>query len=71
VRDERRGLAASVYAASFQVPQSAGPAIAGPLIATGLFVTPFCLAAVLQLVYVVGYDRLFGRYDRLAGSGGA
>src|SRR5579863_127586 len=64
VRDERRGLAASVNAASFQVPQSAGPAIAGPLIAAGLFVTPFCLAAALQLVYVIGYDRLFGRYDR-------
>ena len=63
VRDERRGVAASVNAASFQVPQSAGPAIAGPMIAAGLFVTPFCLAAALQLVYVVGYDRLFGRYD--------
>lgn len=71
VRDERRGLAASVNAASFQVPQSAGPGIAGPLIASGLFVTPFCLAAVLQLVYVVGYDRLFSRYDRLTGSGSA
>lgn len=71
VRDERRGLAASVNAASFQVPQSAGPGIAGPLIASGLFVTPFCLAAALQLVYVMGYDRLFGRYDRLTGSGGA
>jgi len=64
VRDERRGLAASINAASFQVPQSAGPAMAGPLIAAGLFVAPFCLAAGLQLVYVVGYDRMFGRYDR-------
>jgi predicted MFS family arabinose efflux permease len=68
VRDERRGLAASVNAASFQVPQSAGPGIAGPMIAAGLFVTPFCLAAALQFVYVLGYDRLFGRYDRRRGA---
>ena len=67
VRDERRGLAASVNAASFQLPQSAGPVIAGPLIAAGFFVAPFCLAAALQLVYVVGYDRVFSRYDRVTG----
>jgi len=66
VRDERRGVAASINAASFQIPQSAGPGIAGPLIAAGFFVTPFCVAAALQLVYVAGYDRLFGRYDRAA-----
>lgn len=66
VRDERRGMAASVNAASFQIPQSAGPGIAGPLIAAGWFVTPFCLAAVLQAAYVLGYDRMFGRYDRRA-----
>jgi MFS family permease len=66
VRDERRGLAASINAASFQIPQSAGPGVAGPLIAAGFFVTPFCLAAALQAAYVLGYDRLFGRYDRRA-----
>lgn len=68
IREERRGLAASVNAATFQVPQSAGPGIAGPLIAAGFFVTPFCLAAALQLVYVLGYDRVFARYDRVTGS---
>jgi len=66
VRDERRGLASSVNAASFQIPQSVGPGMAGPLIAAGWFVTPFCLAAGLQFVYVLGYDRMFGRYDRRA-----
>jgi MFS family permease len=66
VRDERRGLAASVNAAAFQIPQSVGPGVAGPLIAAGWFVTPFCLAAGLQLLYVLGYDRMFGRYDRRA-----
>ena len=67
MRDERRGVAASLNAASFQIPQSAGPAIAGPLIATGFFVAPFCLAAALQLAYVVGYDRVFSRYDNKQG----
>jgi predicted MFS family arabinose efflux permease len=66
VRDERRGLAASVNAASFQIPQSAGPGVAGPMIAAGWFITPFCLAAALQAIYVLGYDRMFGRYDRRA-----
>jgi MFS family permease len=62
VRDERRGLAASVNAASFQVPQSVGPGIAGPMIAAGMFLTPFYVAAALQMLYVVGYDRVFRRY---------
>ena len=66
VRDERRGVAASINAASFQVPQSVGPGIAGPLISAGWFVTPFFLAAALQAAYVVGYHRMFGRYDRRA-----
>lgn len=67
VRDERRGLAASVNAASFQVPQSVGPGIAGPMIAAGMFLTPFYVAAALQVLYVIGYGRVFGRYAR-AGS---
>ncbi|MDE2196414.1 MAG: MFS transporter [Gammaproteobacteria bacterium] len=64
VRDERRGLAASINAASFQVPQSMGPGVAGPMIAAGLFITPFYVAAGLQLLYVIGYQRVFRRYDR-------
>lgn len=66
IRNERRGLAASVNAASFQVPQSAGPGIAGPLIAAGFFMTPFYVAAVLQFAYVAGYGRVFGRYERFS-----
>ena len=62
VRDERRGLAASVNAASFQVPQSIGPGIAGPMIAAGMFLTPFYVAAALQVLYVAGYGRVFRRY---------
>lgn len=64
VRDERRGLAASVNAASFQVPQSLGPGAAGPMIAAGMFLTPFYLAAALQVIYVIGYGRVFKRYER-------
>ncbi|HEX6549474.1 MAG TPA: MFS transporter [Gammaproteobacteria bacterium] len=66
VRDERRGLAASVNAASFQVPQSVGPGLAGPMIAAGMFVTPFYIAALLQVIYVVGYGRVFRRYEHAA-----
>ncbi|MGH8400236.1 MAG: MFS transporter, partial [Gammaproteobacteria bacterium] len=65
VRDERRGLATSVNAASFQVPQSIGPGIAGPMIAAGMFLTPFYAAAVLQVAYVIGYGRVFRRYERV------
>jgi len=65
IRDERRGLAASVNAASFQVPQSIGPGIAGPMIAAGMFLTPFYIAAGLQLLYVIGYGRVFRRHERI------
>lgn len=70
VRDERRGLAASVNAASFQVPQSVGPGIAGPMIAAGMFLMPFYVAAGLQVLYVLGYGRVFRRYAH-AGSHGS
>lgn len=70
VRDERRGLAASVNAASFQVPQSVGPGIAGPMIAAGMFLMPFYVAAGLQVLYVIGYARVFRRYAH-AGSRGS
>lgn len=65
VRDERRGLAASVNAASFQVPQSVGPGIAGPMISAGMFLTPFYVAAALQVLYVIGYGRVFRRYEHV------
>jgi Arabinose efflux permease len=68
MRDQRRGLAASVNAASFQVPQSIGPGIAGPLIGAGLFAAPFYVAAALQVLYVTGYERVFRRYEHIAGT---
>lgn len=64
VGDERRGLATSMNAASFQVPQAVGPAIAGALIGAGWFAVPFYAGAALQLAYVSAYGRVFGRWER-------
>ncbi|HET8553135.1 MAG TPA: MFS transporter [Gammaproteobacteria bacterium] len=64
VGDERRGLATSANAASFQIPQAIGPAIAGTLIGAGWFAIPFYAGAVLQSVYVVAYGRVFGRWEK-------
>lgn len=69
VRHQRRAQASSINAASFQLPQALGPALAGPLIAADLFATPFYLAALLQVAYIVGYRRVFRRFLRLRPSG--
>lgn len=63
VRDERRGLAASLNAVSAQIPQAAGPAIAGALIGAGWFVTPIYLGAALQGVYLYLYHRFFSNEE--------
>lgn len=64
VGDERRGLATSLNAASFQIPQAVGPAVAGTLIGAGWFAIPFYAGAVLQLGYVAAYGKVFGRWER-------
>jgi MFS family permease len=63
VRDERRGLAASLNAVSFQLPRSVGPGIAGYLLEAGQFSLPFYAAAVLQGVYLVWYRKVFRFYE--------
>jgi MFS family permease len=63
VRDERRGLATSLNAASAQLPQSVGPTIAGYLLDAGQLTLPFYIAAVLQGIYLVWYDRAFRQYE--------
>ncbi len=65
-RAERRGLAASVQALSLQIPRAAGPILGGWLIHAGLFVTPFLIAAALQVVYLFLYGRFFAALDRRA-----
>jgi MFS family permease len=63
VRDERRGLAASLNAVSFQLPRSVGPGIAGYLLEAGQFSLPFYTAAVLQGIYLIWYKRIFRFYE--------
>lgn len=63
VREERRGLAASLNAVSFQLPRTIGPSIAGYLLDAGLFAAPFYAAAVLQGLYLVTYRRVFQDYE--------
>ena len=63
VRDERRGLAASLNAVSIQLPRSVGPSIAGYLLESGQFSLPFYAAAVLQSIYLFWYRKTFRFYD--------
>ena len=65
-RAERRGLAASIQSLSMQIPRAAGPILGGWLIHAGQFVTPFLIAAALQVVYLVLYGRFFADLDRRA-----
>ncbi len=63
VREERRGLAASLNAISFQLPRSVGPGIAGYLLEAGQFSLPFYAAALLQGIYLVWYRKTFRLYE--------
>ena len=63
VRDERRGLAVSLNAVSFQLPRSVGPSIAGHLLHMGHLALPFYAAALLQGLYLLLYDRIFRNYE--------
>lgn len=63
VRDERRGLAVSLNAVSFQLPRSVGPGIAGYFLDAGFFSLPFVIAASLQVVYLAMYKRTFREYE--------
>jgi MFS family permease len=63
VRDERQGAAASINTASMQVPQAFGPTIAGSLIEAGRLALPFYLAAGLQGLYLVVFDRVFRSHE--------
>ena len=58
VGNERRGLAVSLNAISFQAPQAIGPGVAGALLDGGQFVVPFYAAAVFQGIYLTAYGRV-------------
>ncbi len=63
VRNERRGLAASLNTVSFQVPRSIGPAIAGYLFQYDWFSMPFFAGALFQSVYLALYKKTFRAYE--------
>ncbi|MGC8521695.1 MAG: MFS transporter [Steroidobacteraceae bacterium] len=66
-RAERRGVAASVQNLSVQIPRSIGPVLGGWLIHRGDFTAPFLIAAALQGLYIVLYQRFFGSLDPSSG----
>lgn len=59
----RRGLAASLNAASMQIPRAIGPVIGGILLDTGLLALPMLIAAALQAVYLTLYGITFRSLD--------
>lgn len=63
VRDERRGLASSLNAVSWNVPAAFGPAIGGWLLGMGSLFWPFALASVFQLAYAVLFSTVMGKYE--------
>lgn len=63
VRDERRGLATSLNTVSFQLPRSVGPTVTGYLLDADQFALPFYIAAFLQAIYLVAYDRVFRGHE--------
>jgi predicted MFS family arabinose efflux permease len=63
VRDQRRGLATSLNAVSFQIPQAAGPGLAGALLDAGQLALPFYVAAALQAVYLLLYQHAFREHE--------
>ena len=63
VRDQRRGLASSLNAVSWNVPAAVGPAVGGWLLGMGSLFWPFALAAGLQLAYIVMFGAMLGPYD--------
>lgn len=63
VRDERKGLAGSLNGLSMRLPSAVGPALSGWLMESGSLDLPFYLAAGLQLLYVVLFGTVMGRYD--------
>lgn len=63
VSDRRRGLATSLNAVSIILPATAGPVITGYFLQRGHLDLPFFLAAILQVVYLVLYAKLFRPYE--------
>ena len=63
VDNDRRGLAASLTGLSMRLPSALGTALGGLMFAAGSFTAPFILAAGMQLLFVVLYGTVLGRYQ--------
>ena len=63
-RAERRGLASSLNQVSMRLPGAIGPTVAGYLMEGGDLITPFIIAAGLQLLYALSYGYYFRDLDR-------
>ncbi|HET7559329.1 MAG TPA: MFS transporter, partial [Limnochordia bacterium] len=63
VRDERRGTAASIGGASFQLPGAAGPTLGGLMLEHGALAMPWLIGAGLQLAYAWMYGFFFREYE--------
>ena len=63
VRPSRRGLAASLSAASVQIPRTVGPALAGILYDHGMLILPFLIGATFQGGFIAIYHRSFRNHD--------
>lgn len=64
VRDDRRGLAASLNTAWVQVFSSVGPTITGYLLDVGDLNLPFWISGLFQVAYVAAYRRFFAGLDQ-------
>ena len=64
ISDRRRGLAATLSALSTQIPRAVGPVIAGAAFSAGALIVPFYVASALQVIHIVAYRHVFGRYER-------
>ncbi len=63
VGDERRGLASSLNAVSWNIPAAIGPAIGGWMIGMGSLFWPFLLASGLQFAYIVMFSTMMSQFD--------
>ncbi len=65
VSDARRGLSATASSLARQSARAFGPLAAGALFGGGFLGVPFYIAAGLQAAYLVIYQRVFARYEKL------
>lgn len=63
VSDRKRGLAVGLNTASAQISRSIGPYITGILLSQNQFEIPFFIAALLQGIYLLLYEKEFKNFN--------